>query len=85
MQTTLSYTIKSSWPRYLHDTPSSSPELSGYMRDALAVFRVRLEQLADMQHQTTKGEGLALNLMLNTLIEAKLMSQKTDIDFIEKD
>lgn len=75
MQQTLSYNISSSWPRYIQDKPAFDPQLSAYMRDALSIFRVRLEQLADPAHLTTKDEALALTLMLTALVEGKLMLQ----------
>jgi hypothetical protein len=51
--------------------PPKETELSVHFRDAMILFRARVERLASLSHTTTKDEAESMKVMLEALIEAK--------------
>jgi hypothetical protein len=51
-------------------------ELAKRFRDAMVMFRVRIEQLSSLEHVTTTEESDSLTVMLEALLKAKGRLQK---------
>ncbi len=51
-------------------------ELARRFRDAMTMFRMRVELLAKIDHKTTKEEEDSLSAMLQVLLEGKRILQK---------
>lgn len=66
---------------YDSNSKNSKRELAYHFRDALAIFRTRVELLGNLEHQTTKNEEESMTLMLETLFEGKrqLSGKRNDI------
>ncbi len=51
--------------------PKRDAALAAHFRDAMVLFRARVELLASLNHTTTKDEATSMKVMLEALSEAK--------------
>lgn len=66
---------------FVDENSKHDPELVYRFRDAMAIFRTRIELLGSLEHKTTKSEEESMSAMLEVLYEGKrrLTKQKNGI------